>query len=162
VKKTHLAACPACARHVRVDEPACPFCRAVLPSSFRDRRAPTPPAKRLSRAALYAFGVGTLSVSTACGGAIGGVGGKDSGQGDAPSVGEGGEDGASSGGIDEGGEDVGIGSSSGGIAVPYGLPPIELPDAEAADAGPTDASSRPDVIHWPPPPPYGGPPPIGG
>jgi hypothetical protein len=64
-----LAACPGCARHVRVNEPACPFCRAELPSSFRAVQAPLSPAKRLSRAALYALRVGTLSATAvACGG----------------------------------------------------------------------------------------------
>jgi len=71
VSKTALAACPACARHVRLDEPACPFCRAQLPPSFRETTAPPRPATRLSRAALYALRVGTLSVSTvACGSSL--------------------------------------------------------------------------------------------
>ena len=61
MKKIALAPCPACARHVRVHEPACPFCRAELPSSFRQLVAPPPPATRLSRAALYALRVGVLS-----------------------------------------------------------------------------------------------------
>jgi hypothetical protein len=32
--KTHLLGCPACERHVRADERACPFCSATLPPSF--------------------------------------------------------------------------------------------------------------------------------
>jgi hypothetical protein len=84
VRKTALATCPACARHIRIDEPACPFCRAPLPSSFREVTAPPRPATRLSRAALYALRVGTLSVSTvACGGSLGTSGNvKDTGQDD--------------------------------------------------------------------------------
>jgi hypothetical protein len=66
--RTPLAACPGCARHVRVNEPACPFCRAELPSSFRQLPPPPSPAKRLSRAALYALGVGALAATAAaCG-----------------------------------------------------------------------------------------------
>ncbi|MGA3121848.1 MAG: RING finger protein [Polyangiaceae bacterium] len=65
--RTPLAACPGCARHVRVNEPACPFCRAELPASFRQLPPPPSPAKRLSRAALYALGVGALSATAACG-----------------------------------------------------------------------------------------------
>lgn len=63
---TPLAACPHCARHVRVSEPACPFCRADLPSSFRQLPPPpSSPAKRLSRAALHALGVGALAATAA-------------------------------------------------------------------------------------------------
>ncbi len=89
MKKTALAACPACARHVRLDEPSCPFCRAPLPSSFRETTAPPRSATRLSRAALYALGVGTLSMSSvACGGSRSGFekdGGLPPGVEDAPS-----------------------------------------------------------------------------
>jgi len=66
--RAHLVACPSCARHVRVSERTCPFCEGVLDDAFRSRPAPRPPASRLSRAALYAFGAGTLTLATACGG----------------------------------------------------------------------------------------------
>lgn len=90
MKETPLAACPGCARHVRVSESTCPFCRAELPPSFRKQAAPPTPATRLSRAALYALRVGTLSVTTvACGGSLGAGGSeKDSGSTDATSLGE--------------------------------------------------------------------------
>jgi|HubBroStandDraft_1064217.scaffolds.fasta_scaffold75566_2 hypothetical protein len=66
---TALGPCPVCARHVRVSEDACPFCRTPLPSSFRKVTTPASPRERLSRAALYALRVGTLSATTAaCGG----------------------------------------------------------------------------------------------
>jgi len=158
VKKSHLAACPACARHVRVSEPSCPFCHEALPSSFRELVAPPPPATRLSRAALYALGVGTLSAATAaCGGAVRASGATDSGQGDGTSVGSGEDSGQ-----DDGSSGVGVPIYGGfaapdaNVAVPYGLPAME-PDAAATDAG-----TEPDVIHRAPPPPYGGPPPFGG
>jgi hypothetical protein len=178
MKKTHLAACPACARHLRVNEATCPFCHAELPSWFRELRAPPPPATRLSRAALYALRVGALSVTTvACGGAIGtGTSEKDSGSSDATSIGDAayggppldasppdasednGQDGAQLMGALYGGFTASYGGfipadgsfvSDGNVAVPYGLPPTE------PDAGPTDASSHPDVVYHMPPPPYG-------
>lgn len=65
---TALVACPQCARHVRVAEALCPFCASDLErarNKFRERARPT---QRLSRAALYAFGVG---VAAACGGSVG-------------------------------------------------------------------------------------------
>jgi hypothetical protein len=85
--RANLIACPACARHVRISEPTCPFCKGSLAEAalaFTARQAPT---QRLSRAALYAFGMGSITVVAACGGAVaggsGGPGGKDSGADDA-------------------------------------------------------------------------------
>jgi hypothetical protein len=52
---SHLVPCPACQRHVRVSETACPFCAEALPENLRCS-APCPlPTTRLSRAALFAF-----------------------------------------------------------------------------------------------------------
>jgi hypothetical protein len=51
-----------------VSDEACPFCKAPFDPSFRASPAPVPPAVRLSRAALVAFGTGTLSLTAACGG----------------------------------------------------------------------------------------------
>jgi hypothetical protein len=62
----HLATCPACARHVRVTETACPFCRETFQVSFGESAPRRAPMVRLRRAALYALGVGTLTMSTAC------------------------------------------------------------------------------------------------
>jgi hypothetical protein len=68
MSKAHLAGCPACARHVRVDEASCPFCGTSLPEAFHVRPVPRAPPGRLSRAALYALGAaGTVSASIACG-----------------------------------------------------------------------------------------------
>jgi hypothetical protein len=50
-----LLACPACARHVRVDETRCPFCRVALPGDFGAGPAPVPPPRGLSRAELRRF-----------------------------------------------------------------------------------------------------------
>ena len=63
--RAHLRPCPGCSRHVRVSEGACPFCAASLDASFRAAPAPVPPSRRLSRAALFAFGTGTLVLAPA-------------------------------------------------------------------------------------------------
>jgi hypothetical protein len=163
--QTPLAACPACARHLRVTEPTCPFCRAALPASFRELTAPAPPATRLSRAALYALRVGALSVTTvACGGAVstGSQEHNDSGSSDATTIGlaayggspplddAGGQDDAQFGvmyglfmPLDSGGDDAPTGFIGGPVyggffAPPYGLPP------PPPDASPADASSQQD------------------
>ena len=49
---TDLRPCPECRRHVRIDETACPFCRAVLAPAT----PPTLPVGRLTRAAVFAAG----------------------------------------------------------------------------------------------------------
>jgi hypothetical protein len=64
--KPHLAPCPACARHVRVSETACPFCGSVLAESLRESAAPAPPGVRLTRAALFAFGTGAFAIAPGC------------------------------------------------------------------------------------------------
>ena len=88
MKKSHLSVCPSCARHVRVDEPICPFCHARLPPSFREVTVPQPPATRLSRVALYALRAGALSVTTvASGGTVSlGCSDGDSGRGNPMSI----------------------------------------------------------------------------
>jgi hypothetical protein len=62
----HLRPCPACARHVRVSEAGCPFCGATFAESFRASPRPQPPAARLTRAALFALGTGTLALAPGC------------------------------------------------------------------------------------------------
>ena len=65
VTKPHLRPCPGCSRHVRVSEGACPFCGVSLDPSFAAAPVPVAPSKRLSRAALFAFGTGTLVLGPA-------------------------------------------------------------------------------------------------
>jgi hypothetical protein len=60
---TLWGACPACARHVRLDESACPFCRAELPASFSEQRPLAAAARKLNRAALYALRMGAASAT---------------------------------------------------------------------------------------------------
>ena len=67
MKRAHLVPCPSCARHVRVSEAACPFCRGALDESLRAQPAPQAAPARLSRAALYALGAaGTVTLAAAC------------------------------------------------------------------------------------------------
>ena len=63
---SHLVACPACARHVRASEATCPFCKGALDETTRSTPQRQGPSARLSRAALYAFGVGSLTAASAC------------------------------------------------------------------------------------------------
>jgi hypothetical protein len=52
---SHLVPCPACQRHVRATETACPFCAHALPQELRCSAPCALPTTRLSRAALFAF-----------------------------------------------------------------------------------------------------------
>jgi len=52
-----LEPCPACTRHIRVDESTCPFCGAQVTTTFAALKARALPRTRLGRAALFAFGV---------------------------------------------------------------------------------------------------------
>jgi len=63
MSRSHLRACPSCARHVRVSEASCPFCATALSDAFRATPPAQPPGVRLTRAALFAFGTGTLAVA---------------------------------------------------------------------------------------------------
>ncbi|MDP3275633.1 MAG: hypothetical protein Q8Q09_10590 [Deltaproteobacteria bacterium] len=56
--------CPYCGRHVRTSDSACPFCASALPAAFAAFEY-TLPSRRMSRAALAAFGA-TLALSTGC------------------------------------------------------------------------------------------------
>ncbi len=71
-KKPHLVACPSCARHVRVSEAACPFCGVVLAESLRQGAPPVRPGVRLTRAALFALGTGTVALAPSCSSSGGG------------------------------------------------------------------------------------------
>lgn len=64
-----LAPCPACGRHIAIDETTCPFCAAALPDSFRQANAcrRSPPG-RLSRAARLAAGAALIGVQASCSG----------------------------------------------------------------------------------------------
>ena len=57
-----LAACEACARHIRVREERCPFCGHETSTTFRAITVrPPPTARHLSRAALFALGAASLT-----------------------------------------------------------------------------------------------------
>lgn len=150
----HLVPCPACTRHVRVSESACPFCDAALDLGHIPE--PALPTRRLSRVALVAF---TSSLAL---GACGGNTDSDDGSG------SGGVAGASSGGSNSGGD-----SGSGGFgnsATLYGLPPPEEDAAigpmygiPAIDAGPsTGGFAGMAAMYGDPPPPVDAAVPDGG
>jgi hypothetical protein len=133
MKRTPLFPCPTCARHVRVDDAACPFCASPLGEAFRRSTRSRAPATRLSRAALYALGLGTVTV-TACGGA------------EAPTAKDGGE-----------GTDSALRDSSGGVTdTGITLDTGSYDSGQSTDAGSSsDATSQPDIVISPP---YGQPP----
>jgi hypothetical protein len=69
-----LAPCPACGRHIAIDETTCPFCVAALPDSFRQANACRRlPAGRLSRGARLAAGAALIGVQASCAGAAYGI-----------------------------------------------------------------------------------------
>jgi hypothetical protein len=105
-----LRQCPCCSRHVRVSEPACPFCAGELDDGFRSTPSPRARAAgRLSRAALFALGASGLATAGCGSGSSTGSGGTQTGTGNvlapygAPPVCV--QDGSC--------ESVGVGSSSG-------------------------------------------------
>ncbi|HEX3697639.1 MAG TPA: hypothetical protein VH374_19865 [Polyangia bacterium] len=57
--------CPACARHIRDTETACPFCHAQLSDSFRAALPAAPTRGRLPRSALVLLGA-SLAGAPAC------------------------------------------------------------------------------------------------
>jgi hypothetical protein len=74
-------ACPACARHIKTDEAACPFCGSATPEGFSTVAKPKGPAP-LSRAAILfmsATAVGGVSVATACSSSSSATGVSDAG-----------------------------------------------------------------------------------
>ena len=58
-----LRVCPGCSRHVRVSEPACPFCGREFDDVSRAVASPRPPAlRRLGRAAMFALSACSASL----------------------------------------------------------------------------------------------------
>jgi hypothetical protein len=111
------------------------------------------PAQRLSRAALYAFGVGSLAVVTSCGGSIAGESeGKTSSGDDAGHI----ADGA----VDDSRVTARVDAQSSpdvtNFTVPYGVPPpFDAGLKVDANVEVGDADERPDVFCCIPV--YGGP-----
>jgi len=147
--QSHLRACAACARHVRVSEVSCPFCGVALSDEFRASPAPLPPRARLSRAALFAFGTGTLAIAAACSSTSPGEPAADAGNGDA-AQGDGGNTGFPTplygGSVHEPDADLQGVDAYGGVPVEeggnvivdaaYGGPAVDA----GADAGPVDGA----------------------
>ncbi len=117
-----LIPCSSCDRHFRLSEAACPFCGASTPAPSDLAPVVPPPAKRLGRAALFAFGAAAAGVVAVAGcgddstvalyGAPADVGPADTGSGD------GGDDAATDGAPTDAGVDAG------GAAL-YGAPPSD-------------------------------------
>ncbi len=141
--KPQLRPCPSCARHIRMVETACPFCRAALPDSFRFGPQPDRQSRVLSRAALFALGASLIGApacdgdaktpgdastmdSKGSGGSDGGGSGGSGGSTDASvDKGSGGSDGGGSDSSDSGGSDTATDSADsavdrGGPVVIYG------------------------------------------
>jgi hypothetical protein len=139
-----LHPCAVCARHVRARESVCPFCGASIDPSLAARSAPLPPAARLSRAALFALGAGTLSLTNACGGQVSDPETRDTGAEAAPSPAA---EAGSSPAAEAGEASIGVGT----IAPPYGLAPppfdagIEGVDASEGEAQAADGSEVADA-----------------
>jgi hypothetical protein len=62
-----LEPCPHCLRHVKITEPACPFCAGALVEAFANVKPRAMPQTRLGRAAVFAFGVAATTSVAACG-----------------------------------------------------------------------------------------------
>jgi hypothetical protein len=61
---SELIPCPACHRHVKSDEPACPFCQTALsPGRACAGGCSGPTAARLAKAALVAAGAALLGAA---------------------------------------------------------------------------------------------------
>ena len=110
-----LLVCPSCERHVRVVDSSCPFCGLAMSESVRAGLTLRSPGRRLGRAALYAFGMGTLTFASACSSSSGGENG-DGGDLDA--------------------------HETGTIYPPYGHPAYGSPyDSGAGDSGEGDSAA---------------------
>ena len=130
--RSHLRACPSCARHVRVYEKTCPFCGGPLAEPFRATPSAQAPGVRLTRAALFAFGTGAAALSPGCSSSTTSTG-----------------------------SPADAGTDTGQVAPPYGGPPLQ-PDAghdagnaARADAGGSDAGTDAPLLFDAA---YGGPP----
>ena len=79
-----LFPCPGCARHIRTDERACPFCGAATPEGFGACAKPALTGPVLSRAAVLFMGATAVA---ACSGTVAapGGGGDSGSSGDSPS-----------------------------------------------------------------------------
>jgi hypothetical protein len=135
-----LVPCPRCQRHVRTDEPACPFCAAVLPSDLDAHAIPAAP-QRLSRAAAFVFGA-SLTVA-GCGSEV--STGSGSGGGSEPTGTASGNSSAATGGMTDGGpNDDGGGMALYGDPPPIDAGPVDDGGTPPLDAGPFDAGPADD------------------
>ena len=113
-----LAPCPACGRHIAIDETTCPFCVAALPDSFRQENACRRlPGGRLSRAARLAAGAAFIGVQASCAGSAYGTSAPyDSGVVDTSTI--------------DGNQD---GNTNDSVVAIYGAAPAQLAETPPAD-----------------------------
>ena len=111
--------CPGCGRHVKISEGQCPFCATAFPQEWSQFAHPTT-NKRLSRAAIAAFGATLALTGCAASTSPTNDGGADSATQDSAQQ--------TDTGVVE--EDSGIPIAAyglppqdGGVAPPYGIPP---------------------------------------
>lgn len=130
---SQLLPCPSCSRHVRQTETGCPFCGAAV--ALAEVPARPVPARRLGRAATFAFGAAIATSVSACGSTT--TPGEDSGI--APAYGAP----ADSGMVEDsglvamyGGPPVDAGNDTGGPGPLYGAPAF---DAGSDAGGPAPA-----------------------
>jgi hypothetical protein len=129
-----------------VTEASCPFCGHALSDAFRESPRPIALTQRLSRAARYALGTGTLSLAAACGSASGIFPLLDAGQ--ARESGEAGESGGAGERDASGGDDSGFDAATApdvqqSAAPPYGGFPIL--EAGPVETGPPEDAGFEDV-----------------
>jgi hypothetical protein len=68
MSRAPLLGCPTCARHIRVDSRACPFCGRSLPAAFgAEPVAHHPRVTRRVETLVYLAGTSALALAAACG-----------------------------------------------------------------------------------------------
>ncbi len=139
-----LIPCSECNRHGRVAEGACPFCGAALSN---DGQVPMP-GRRMSRAAIVAFGASVAAGfgATGCGSDDDSTGsggsGATSGSGGSGGSATGGQGGTASGGA------AGTAGTGGAVGPLYGTPP---PDGGAGQTGTGGGAGSASLYGLPPP-----------
>ncbi len=120
-----LVPCPACSRHVRAAEVACPFCEAALPNDLAERAVPAA-TRRLERLAAFTF-----AASVAVGAAA--LAGCDAGD-------------------STGGQESNIGAIAPMYGAPPDIEPEPPPPEEDAGCAPRDDAGGPNLDAGPAPP----------
>ena len=118
-----LVPCSGCDRHVRADEPACPFC-GEAPSAAARRPSARRVPERAGRAAMFAFGAALAAASSGCGQSHGPTEDAGATEDAGPAIVDAGVD---------SGVDAGV--DAGSVIAAYGTPAIDAGPIEPEDAG---------------------------